>query len=145
MTFDEEVIETFSVIAKEINLPQKDAQKMLETVGPIIAQRQKAQVDAVHQQWIESAQTDKQYGGPQLAENLSVAKKALDAWGNPELGKFLNESGVGNHPELIRFMVNAGKSLAEEKFVGNSTGAGVKNSTVKGFGDMASALYSNQS
>ena len=143
-SYDSEIIETYSEIAKEFNLSQEKAQKMLDVVGPKLAERQAAQIQAVHEQWIESAKSDKEFGGDQLPQNLGVAKKALDTWGNPALRTLLNESGIGNHPEVIRFMVNAGKSLSEDKFVGSSPGAGTK-STPKNFNEQANALYSNQS
>jgi hypothetical protein len=77
-----------------------------------------------------------------LAENLSVAKKALDAFGSPELRVLLEQSGLGNNPEVIRFMFRAGKAISEDSFVGRSTGAGKP--MPKDFGGFASALYTNQ-
>lgn len=143
-TYDPEIIETYSEIAKEFNLSQEKAQKMLDVVAPKLAERQAAQIQSIHEQWVESARSDKEFGGEKLPENLGVAKKALDTWGNPALRTLLNESGIGNHPEVIRFMVKAGKSLSEEKFVGSSPGAGTKTAP-RNFNEQASALYSNQS
>ena len=34
----------------------------------------------------------------------------------PELKKALNETGFGNHPELVRLFVKIGKSLSEDSF-----------------------------
>lgn len=116
-TFDDKVIEQFSEVAKELNLPQEAAQKMLDKVAPVIAARQMEQLEAAKVQWADSSKADKEFGGENLQANLAVAKKALDAYGTPELRTLLDESGLGNHPELIRLMVHAGKGLSEEKVV----------------------------
>ena len=45
--------------------------------------------------WTESVKTDKEIGGDKLAENLSVARKALDTFGTPELRDVLNATASG--------------------------------------------------
>lgn len=142
--FDAEVIGQFSDIAKELNLTQEAAQKLVETMGPKIAERQMAQVEMVRNEWAQQAQSDKEFGGDKLQENLAVAKKALDSFGTPELRALLNESGLGNNPEVIRFMFRAGKAISEDTFVGNSVGAGNKSGGPQDFNAKANALYSNQ-
>lgn len=141
--FDTEIINTFSDVAKELNLPQDAAQKMLDKVAPIIEQRQVQQIEAVRKEWAQTSIVDKEFGGEKLNENLSVAKKALDQFGTPQLRELLEKSGLGNHPEMIRLMYRAGKAISEDRYVGPSQGAGAK-APAKDFGGMASALYSNQ-
>jgi hypothetical protein len=87
--------------------------------------------------WRQQATTDKEFGGDQLNANLAVAKKAMDAFGTPELTKLLNESGLGNHPEVIRVFYRAGKAISEDGFVsGQSTQSRVD--------DPAKRLFPNQ-
>lgn len=140
--FDPEVMKSFSEIAKELDLPQDAAQKVLDKVAPKILERQMQALENVRNEWAESARTDKEFGGDKLNDNLVVAKKALDSFGTPELRKLLNESGLGNHPEMIRLMYRAGKAISEDRFVGGTRGG--QKSGPKGFNDLASALYSNQ-
>ena len=140
--FDPEVMKSFSEIAKELDLPQDAAQKVLDKVTPKILERQMQALENVRNEWAENARTDKEFGGDKLNDNLVVAKKALDSFGTPELRKLLNESGLGNHPEMIRLMYRAGKAISEDRFVGGTRGG--QKSGPKGFNDLASALYSNQ-
>lgn len=142
--FDAELITAFSDVAKELNLTQEAAQKVLDKMAPAMEQRQVQALETMKQSWAEASTNDQEFGGEKLAENLSVAKKALDQFGSKELRTLLNESGLGNHPEIIRFMFKAGKAISEDKYVGQSTGAGGK-PLPKDFSGMASALYSNQS
>ena len=123
MQFDAAVIEQFSGIARELNLPQDAAQKMLDRMAPALQARQSEQLAAASEQWVTAAKADQEFGGEQLAENLGLAKRALDQFGTAELKSLLNDSGLGNHPEVIRFMVRAGKAISEDRFVAGTRGA----------------------
>jgi len=138
--FDVETIAAYSEVARELGLSQEAAQKLLDRMGPTMATRQQTQIQAVREGWAKSSNEDKEFGGSKLPENLSVAKKALDAFGSPELRTLLNESGLGNHPEVIRFFFRAGNAISEDRFVGGS--AGKPKGQPKSFADLADALYS---
>lgn len=120
--FDDAVIGAFSEVAKELNLPQDQAQKVLDKMAPVIAARQAEQFQTARAEWGEAAKTDKEFGGEKLAENLGVAKKALDTFATPELRALLDASGLGNHPEVIRVFYRAGKAISEDRFVGGKQG-----------------------
>ena len=137
--FDSEVIAEYSKVAKELNLSQEAAQRVLDAVGPKLAERQAAQVEAVRNGWADNSKADKEFGGDKLTENLGVAKKALDQFGTAELRSLLNESGLGNHPEVIRFMYRAGKAISEDRIVTGS--AATAKSGPKSFSDLADVLY----
>lgn len=122
VTIDNTVIGAFSEVAKELNLPQDQAQKVLDKMAPVIAARQAEQFQAARTEWAEAAKTDKEFGGDKLAENLGTAKKALDALATPELRTLLEESGLGNHPEVIRVFYRAGKAISEDRFVAGQAG-----------------------
>jgi len=138
LNIDEAGLERFSEFAKELDMPQEAAQKMLEKMGPAWQQRQADAITAVQNEWKEASTTDKEFGGAKLEENLAVAKKALDTFGTPELSKLLRESGIGNHPEIIRAFYRAGKAISEDSFVAGAQG---KPSSYK---DPAKSLYPNQ-
>ena len=119
-TLDDAVIGQFSEVAKELNLTQDAAQKILDKMAPAMAARQAEQVEAVRAGWADEARVDKEFGGDKLNENLGTAKRALDQFGTPELRTLLNDSGLGNHPEVIRFMYRTGKAISEDGFVSGS-------------------------
>ena len=81
--------------------------------------------------WSESSRTDKEFGGDKLNENLAVAQKAMNAFGTPELRAVLNKTGLGNHPELIRAFVRAGKAISEDTFVPGGKTTTVANPAVR--------------
>jgi hypothetical protein len=112
-----EAIEELKTTAKEFGLTPEQAQRIAD-LG--VKQAQGFATQLVEQQkvmtaeWAEQTTTDKEIGGDKLSENLGVAKKALDTFGSKELKTLLNQSGLGNHPEIVRFMVKAGKAISED-------------------------------
>ena len=81
---------------------------------------QKAAHDKLVTEWTDAAKTDKEFGGDKLNENLAVAKKALETFGTPELTKLLNDTGLGNNPEVIRMLFRAGTKISQGSFVQGS-------------------------
>ena len=128
-----DVVTDFKAVAKELNLSQNAAQKLVDTLGPKIAKQQQEQmakvVESAHTQWAEAAKADPEYGGAKFEENLAFAKQALSAYGTPEFSKLLKDSGLGNHPEVIRFCVRAGKELAPDPKIIQGGAPGAKEKT----------------
>lgn len=114
---DETVIGKFSEVAKELNLTNANAQKVLDVMAPAIAERQAAALQSMTEEWSNSARADKEFGGEKLAENLAVAKTALDKFATPEFRALLNDTGLGNHPEVLRVFYRAGKAISADTVV----------------------------
>jgi hypothetical protein len=126
VSLDAAVVEAFSGVAKELGLTQDNAQLILDKVTPAMQARQTERMQAAAAEWEQAAKADSEFGGDKLGENLAVAKKALDQFATPELRALLNESGLGNHPEIIRAFYRAGKAISEDRFVGGQPGAADK-------------------
>ena len=141
---DPEVLTAFGDVAKELDLPQEDAQKVLDKVAPVIQEKQAKAMEQAKIDWANDSQSDEEFGGENLNANLDIAKKSLEAFGSDSLKSLLQETGFGNHPEIIRFMYRAGKAISEDSYVGNSQGATGKSNVPKDFNGIANALYSNQ-
>lgn len=135
-SYDPEALSKFTDVARKHDLSQEAAQELLNDLAPIVAERQAQVIEAARNEWTENAKADKEFGGDKLGENLAVAKTALDKFGTTELKTLLNESGLGNHPEVIRFMFRAGKAISEDGFV-----SGARSSATN---DPARRLFPNQ-
>lgn len=128
-------------VAKELNLPQAEAQKLVDLGIKQRSEFVKQQQDSVatmQEAWITSTKADKEFGGDKLDQNMAVAKKALDAFGTPELRTLLIESGLGNHPEIIRAFYRAGQKISDDTHVSAGTGVTAKSASA------ADRLYANQ-
>lgn len=140
--FDTDVLGAYEDVARELDLSQEAAQKILDKVAPALAEQQTKHVEAVTKQWRESSMSDSEFGGDKMNENLAVAKKALDSFGTPELRDLLEKSGLGNHPEVIRMLYRTGKAISEDAFVAGGNSESAKPAPTD-FAGYASALYSN--
>jgi hypothetical protein len=137
VVLDAELLDGFKGVAKELNLSQDAAQKLVDQ-AVAMRQRDAEAIEEIRGQWLDAAKADKEFGGEKLGESLATAKRGLEAYGSPALTQLLNETGLGNHPEIVRLLVNAGKSVSEDKFVagGSNPGRGT---------DRASRLYPTSS
>lgn len=111
---DAEMLDAFKPLAKELGLTQENAQKLVDLQAKASQKMAEANAKAwttMVEKWANDAKADKEYGGVNFNENIGVARKALDHFGTPALKAMLNETGVGNHPELIKFAIKVGKEM----------------------------------
>ncbi len=122
---DAPVITEFQAVARDLGLSQEDAQAIVDRLAPVVAKNHVASVlglaRTASDEWIAKAATDTEYGGEKFPENAAVAKKTFDLFGTPALAKFLKDSGMGNHPEMIRWAFRIGKLIGpDDKFIGGT-------------------------
>lgn len=117
---DTEALKDFEPVARELNLTNEQAQKLVDAYPKILAGVQQRQADAwqaTTEQWAADVKADKEIGGDKLTGNLSAAQRALDQFGTPELKEYLNTTGLGNHPDLVKTFVKIGKAMSEDGMV----------------------------
>ncbi|HDZ1044363.1 peptidase [Klebsiella pneumoniae] len=117
---DAEALKDFEPVARELNLTNEQAQKLVDAYPKILAGVQQRQADAWQAQteeWAATVKADKEIGGDKLTANLGVAQRALDTFGTPELKEYLNGTGLGNHPELVKAFIKVGKAMSEDGMV----------------------------
>jgi hypothetical protein len=113
----------------------EDAQHLLEereeTLKDLVDE-QKAQAE----EWASLAKADKEIGGDKFEENAEIAARFVKKHGSEELSTFLEETGFGNHPVVIKFILKAAKGSGEDKIVPGTTGGKVKKTAVQAlYGD----------
>lgn len=114
---DAEALKDFEPVARELNLTNEQAQKLVDAYPKILAgvqQRQTEAWQAQTEQWAADVKADKEVGGDKLTANLSAAQRALDQFGTPELREYLDGTGLGNHPELVKAFIKVGKAMSED-------------------------------
>lgn len=85
--------------------------------------------------WGKAARSDAEIGGDKFDENVAIGMKAIEAFGSDELKGVLNESGLGNHPAVIRFAVKAGRALQDAPVLTTQNGKAKQN--------VANTIYGN--
>lgn len=141
MELDKELVESAVPIFKEMGLTQKEAQGLVDVYN----KHTQAQSEAIERAfdetvdgWEKQSRADKEFGGAQFEQNLSVAQGPLNRFGTPELIEALKLTGMGNHPEMVRFMYRIGKAMGEDRMPGGGLG---NENTPK---DPAKVLFPNQ-
>lgn len=126
ITLDEKSLGEFKTLAKEMNLTQDQAQKLV-TLQNSMALAQAEAYQAQVEEWVSAAKNDKEYGGKEFEKNAALANKALTQFGSRELVSYLNDTKLGNHPEVVRAFYKIGKALEEGGVKRSSDSAGSSN------------------
>lgn len=117
---NQDTLAEYHTFAKENNLTQEQAQRGVD----MVAQMKQAEMQQwVEQQksWVEDAKADAEFGNDKFDESIAVAVKARDSFGTSEFNEMLDSSGLGNHPEMIRFLHRVGKAISENSVIVGGT------------------------
>lgn len=141
-----DAIEKITSFAKEQGLTQKQAQAILEREISSEAGRSAALIETnkkLSEEWKITSSKDKDIGGENFTQNVSYAQQALKTFGNEAFTRMVDDTGLGNHPEVLRFMARVGKAMANDKVVHGEFSApkkGQKSIASKFYPDMESSV-----
>lgn len=110
----------FTKTATELKLSQETAQTLVNWYAKHNAEAAKAQAETwtkTNQDWIKAAKEDKEIGGDKFDGTVTSAKLAIKKFGNEAFTEALNYTGMGNHPEMIRFLGKVAAAFKEDGFV----------------------------
>lgn len=122
---DQEMLDEFSNVAKELNLSQENAQKLVD-FGPKLLQkaqeRQTQQWLEIREGWVKDLKADKEFGGEKFNETVERAKRALNTFGDEGLTKLLlppekGGTGFGDNDAIIKFLARVDKATSEDAIV----------------------------
>lgn len=110
-------LEMMSRMFKDVNLSQEQAQKLYSAYekeqGSFIEQSQKA-FNQMRDDWFNQTISDPQIGGQNIAQTKLCIKRVMQQCGNKELSEFLNKTGLGFNPAMVRFMTKVGELLGND-------------------------------
>lgn len=122
---DDKALEAATPLLNKLGVKAEDAQgvidefakevlpKMAERAQAVAQEAQLEQILTIRKEWDDARVADKEVGGADAGAKLAVAAKALATFGTPELKKLLDDTGIGNHPEIVRAFYRAGQAIAE--------------------------------
>lgn len=141
--YDANVLSTYTDLAKSMNISPENAQKMLDQMAPAMQKANEAKLDAVRAEWLEQSKNDPEFGGDKLESSLKVANKAFEALASPALKELLKESGLANHPEMVRLFRKAGEMISTDQFVGGNSRQ-TKPAGSRDFNNIAESFYATK-
>lgn len=116
----------FEGLAKKHNLSKDAAEGIYSETAKLIADIGVKQREALRSQWHAESTSDPEFGGKNLDANLAHAKGALNQFFSPKFADLLRDTGLENHPELIRGLSKIGKEISEDRLPGGSTQTAAK-------------------
>ncbi len=123
---DDRAMAAVTPLAKEMGLSNEGFSKLANVyaseVLPGVVEKYnddlQREVAAQHAAWgqetVELIKTDPVFKGSQLKDVQQVAAKTLDHFGGDKFRSFLDETGLGNHPDMVRFAYLAGTAISED-------------------------------
>jgi hypothetical protein len=114
---DKGMVDRFTPVLKELKIGQDGAQKLASLLVEDQIAKEKAYAEITEgwkQETIKTLGTDYQ-------SKLASASKFIDKFGSDEVRKVLNDTGLGNHPQIVQMFINAGKHFGNDSFVAGTT------------------------
>lgn len=131
----DEHLDKIAAYAKERGLSQEAAQKLVDMQAETLKTQQEnlsSEFKKTADGWRDAARADKEIGGDGFNRNVELAKRVVDKFASAEFKKALNETGFGNHPELLRTFVRIAAAVGEDTLVV----PGASSSKAKSFEDL---------
>jgi hypothetical protein len=124
----QKMLDAFGDRARDMKLTQEQYQGIVDydmERGKAAVEYQAMAFDERVNSWGEEVRADKELGGANLEANLGLAKKVLVGYGSEGFQQLLDKPsaenpdglGLGNHPEMIRFLKRVGVSVGESEFI----------------------------
>jgi hypothetical protein len=136
MTLLPELATEAKALFKGLNLTQEQAQSLVDLQAKAVQASAKAQVEGLDTMGKEWAEQTKKELGANLGVELGFAAKARDQVTTPALMQLLNDTRLGNHPEVVKMFIKIGKMVAEDRPASGKTATGAK--------DPASIMYDSK-
>lgn len=118
MEIDAAFAEAAAPVLKELGMNQEQANKLAGLYAQQLqaqAETQMTEVKKMITGWVDTAKADEEVGKGNWDESVRLGNAALRQFGTPELiQEVMVNQGLGNHPEVIRFMARVGKHVASD-------------------------------
>ncbi|MFS2179026.1 hypothetical protein ACCC98_24280 [Rhizobium pisi] len=114
---DEELLAALGPDFRELGLTNSEAQKLADRFIAIQAGRAEARGKVWGEtisKWADDAKADAEIGGRRWDGTVRDSRRFVNTMGTPALREYLEASGGGNHPELIRIFAKAGALIRED-------------------------------
>jgi hypothetical protein len=120
-------VESLKAYAKDKGLSKDQAQELLNQrhdAKEDMVKGYKSEQETLRTQWLDAAKNDKEFGGQHFAQNVEFAKRSLEKFATPGIVEYLNQTGLGNNPEVIRLFYRIGKSMSNDSIVNPGSAGG---------------------
>lgn len=97
------------------------ARQFADAKNTIVSQAQQRQRSEAESRRTETEQTLKKEWGLSYDDKMTSVRRALNALTPATFQKYLDQTGLGNHPDMIRMFARLGDEMRESPFVSGSS------------------------
>jgi len=120
--YDPETTEDFRQLAHQIGLNNDQANVLFDAYVNAIAGQQEQEQSAFEQFEVENTQALQKEWGGSFDKNVELARRAFMNFATPEAVEIMEQTGLGNHPEILKVFSRIGELLQEDSVLpGSST------------------------
>lgn len=115
-----EHVKEVEAYALEAGLTSEQAQKVLERDNQLMVTKHEndlAFIETKKDEWRSLSLADPEVGGDNHKQSIHYAHQAIQRFGSDKLKDELNNTGFGDHPEVVRVFSKIGKAMANDTFV----------------------------
>ncbi|QDP57826.1 MAG: hypothetical protein Unbinned2819contig1000_9 [Prokaryotic dsDNA virus sp.] len=127
MNLPDSAIAALTETAQSQGVTGEQAQALLDALAPTLTDANASMIEETKNEWAQAVANDAELGGDKLDENMAIADKAVETFGDEGLKELLNDGDLplGKEPRLFRMLVRVGRAVSEAKSVnGGITGDG---------------------
>lgn len=129
---DTEAMTSWKKAIQDMNLEPEAAKKLAQQGADIYVKaaqdllgKQTEEDDAQQAKWQAEVKADKEFGGTNFEATAADVQRAVQRFGGDAFRQAMNESRMGDHPEVVRFIARVGKAMREDSVAGTGDhGAG---------------------
>ncbi len=130
---DHEILTAFRPVAADLGLDQDQAQALVDfyaaqveglssRLGSSVMHDHDTYIGESRKEWAAAARKDEEIGGVRHQHAVGVAQNALRQVATPDLVSILAETGLGDHPEIIRLFYRIGTRIGEDPVMSGGRG-----------------------
>ncbi len=136
-------IEFYRNATHQLGLTQQQAQNMLDLYASVQEDQEKAQQQASADFQVNSEIELKREWQGSYDAKIDQAQRAFAQFSTPEFNALMDETGLGNHPEVIKAFAKIGSMIGEDRLV---VGTGLGQSSITPFDakEQIQSLYADQ-
>ncbi len=117
-----ELTKTFVKTAHELGLTQNQAAALGKLYNDTQVQAFNAAKEAQAQAVVKAGDALKTEWKDDFAANMEIVRRAFTTFGGDDFAKYMNESGIGNDPRVMKTFFNIGKAMMDDKLVSGEYG-----------------------
>ena len=124
MTVDAALLDAVTPLLKAKGFTQEEAQKLADAYAPVVQKATQAQHEAAMKSFDDQVEAwgkeTRAMLGPEFAKEKAPAVKFINTFGGkdaPAIRQLLTDTGLGNHPLIVKLLIAGGKAISQDSFV----------------------------